>query len=58
MTNPLTSGHLKTRWLLSVVPRSAVQRIENVTSQLPSNWTRRILTQIVARFHKPAAREN
>ncbi len=55
MTNPLTSGHMKTKWLLRVAPKSLVGRIENLTSSLPAEWTQRLLTQIVARFRKPLA---
>ncbi|MBA3962736.1 MAG: methyltransferase domain-containing protein [Chthoniobacterales bacterium] len=55
MTNPLTSGHMKTKWLLQVAPKSLIGRIENLTSSLPPEWTRRFLTQIVARFRKPLA---
>ena len=58
MTNPLTSGHMKTRHLLRVVPGEMVKKIESFSSQLPPAWTRRIFTQIVTRFHKPVAPEN
>lgn len=53
MTNPLTSGHMKTRLLLRAAPKAMVSQIENLTSRLPQEWTRRLLTQIVARFRKP-----
>ncbi len=52
-TNPLTSGHMKTRFFLRAAPRAVVGQIENLTSRLPQEWTRRLLTQIVARFRKP-----
>ncbi|MGI8436630.1 MAG: class I SAM-dependent methyltransferase [Chthoniobacterales bacterium] len=54
MTNPLTSGHMKTKFLLRAAPKSIVGRIENLTSRLPTEWTCRLFTQIVARFRKPA----
>ncbi len=54
MTNPFTTGHMKTRWLLRATPQGLVQRVERWTAQLPKPWTRRVLTQIVARFRKPA----
>ncbi len=53
MTNPFTSGHMKTRVLLRATPQTMVKQIENLTSRLPADWTRRLLTQIVARFRKP-----
>jgi 2-polyprenyl-6-hydroxyphenyl methylase/3-demethylubiquinone-9 3-methyltransferase len=55
MTNPLTSGHIKTKTLLRATPKSVVGRIEKLTARLPEEWTRQIFTQIVARFRKPAA---
>lgn len=55
MTNFFTSGHMKTRWLLRLAPQAMVAQIENFTSDLPAAWTRRLLTQIVARFRKPEA---
>ncbi|MEO6872612.1 MAG: methyltransferase domain-containing protein [Chthoniobacterales bacterium] len=55
MTNPLTSGHMKTKALLWATPKSLVGQIENLTARLPEEWTRRIFTQIVARFRKPLA---
>ena len=55
MTNPLTSGHMKTKTLLRAAPKSLVGQIENLTARLPEEWTRRLFTQIVARFRKPLA---
>lgn len=54
MTNPLTSGHMKTGSLLRVAPEAVVGQIENLTARLPGEWTRRLFTQIVVRFRKPA----
>ncbi len=56
MTNPLTSGHMKTKMLLRATPRALVGQIENLTSRLPEEWRRRLSTQIVARFRKPLDR--
>ncbi len=53
MTNPLTSGHMKTRLLLRAMPKSLVHQLENLSARLPEDWTRQIFTQIVARFRKP-----
>jgi 2-polyprenyl-6-hydroxyphenyl methylase/3-demethylubiquinone-9 3-methyltransferase len=53
MTNPLTSGHMKTKVILRAAPTALVDQIENLTSRLPEQWTRRLFTQIVARFRKP-----
>ncbi len=53
MTNPLTSGHMKTRYLLRATPQAVVSQIENLTSRLPQEWMRRLFTQIAARFRKP-----
>ena len=35
MTNPFTSGHMKTRVLLRATPQTMVKQIENLTSRLP-----------------------
>jgi len=53
LTNPLTSGHMKTKLLLRVLPKRLVVAIENITSLLPRRLTRRLLTQMAARFRKP-----
>ncbi len=53
MTNPLTSGHMKTKLLLRAAPKAVISQIENLTSRFPQEWTRRLFTQIAARFRKP-----
>ena len=52
-TNPLTSGHVKTKLLLQTLPKRMVDGIESLTAQLPRSLTRRLLTQIAARLRKP-----
>lgn len=52
MTNPLTAGHMKTGRLLPVLPKAIVRGVEKLTGQLPAKKSRRLLTQIVARFRK------
>ncbi|MGI8891138.1 MAG: class I SAM-dependent methyltransferase [Chthoniobacterales bacterium] len=52
-TNPLTSGHVKTAVFLRHLPRPVVERIERFTGELPRRLTKRISTQIVARFRRP-----
>lgn len=52
-TNPLTNGHIKTGFILRRLPRSLVEGIEKVTGQLPDRFTRRLSTQMAARFRRP-----
>lgn len=52
-TNPLTSGFLKTGWLLRVLPRSVVAVLESATQNIPPEFSRRIQVQMGVRFRKP-----
>lgn len=53
-TTPLTNGHVKTRYLLRVMPQSWVWTIERVARQLPTAVQERIMVQMAARFRKLA----
>ncbi|HEY1581465.1 MAG TPA: methyltransferase domain-containing protein [Chthoniobacterales bacterium] len=52
-TNPLTSGHMKTEFLLRHVPRLLVEGVENLSHRLPDALTNRLLTQLAVRFRRP-----
>ena len=54
-TNPLTTGYLKTRWLLSVLPRPFVAAVEREAQKLPQAIGRRLQVQMGVRFRKSAA---
>ncbi|MFN7920327.1 MAG: methyltransferase domain-containing protein [Bryobacteraceae bacterium] len=51
-TNPLTNGHMMTRFLLKAVPRGAVESIEAVSQKLPEAVSSRMLIQMGVRFRK------
>ncbi len=55
-SNPLTSGHVKTEFLLRRLPRSLITGIEHLTGQLPLRLTRYFSTQMAARFRRPQER--
>lgn len=52
-TNPLTAGHVKLGYLLRVLPRNIVERIEKLSQHLPAFIAQRLLTQMCACFQKP-----
>jgi 2-polyprenyl-3-methyl-5-hydroxy-6-metoxy-1,4-benzoquinol methylase len=52
-TNPLTSGHVKTEWLLQAVPKGMVDWLESVTAGFPPRLSARFLVQMGVRFRKP-----
>jgi 2-polyprenyl-3-methyl-5-hydroxy-6-metoxy-1,4-benzoquinol methylase len=54
ITNPLTSGHLKSRFLLGVLPQAVVRGLEGMTLALPVALRRRLLTHLVCTMRKPA----
>ncbi len=51
-TNPLTSGHMKTEYLLQHLPRPLVDGIESLSGRLPPGLTKKLSTQISARFRR------
>jgi 2-polyprenyl-6-hydroxyphenyl methylase/3-demethylubiquinone-9 3-methyltransferase len=51
-TNPLTNGHLKTEWMLGVLPRSVVRALDRATQYLPRALRERLLIQMGARLRK------
>jgi 2-polyprenyl-6-hydroxyphenyl methylase/3-demethylubiquinone-9 3-methyltransferase len=53
-TNPLTSGHMKTEFLLRRIPKFLVDAIENMTNRLPLALTSKLTTQMAARFRRIA----
>ncbi len=53
ITNPLTAGHLKSRYLLGVMPDAAVRGLEKITMALPASLRRRLLTHLVCTMRKP-----
>lgn len=52
-TNLLTNGHLKTSYLLRVLPRKLVEAIEAGTQRLPGKVAETLLLQAGVRFRKP-----
>ncbi len=52
-TNPLTNGHMKTEFLLRLLPRPVVEGLENLSRRLPASLTNRLLTQLAVRFRRP-----
>lgn len=54
-TNPLTNGVLKTRRLLSVLPKKVVEGIEHASCLLPENLKEKGMMAMVMLLHKPAA---
>jgi 2-polyprenyl-6-hydroxyphenyl methylase/3-demethylubiquinone-9 3-methyltransferase len=51
-TTPLTNGHLKTQFLLRVMPQSWTWAIERMARQLPITVQERLMVQTAARFRK------
>jgi 2-polyprenyl-6-hydroxyphenyl methylase/3-demethylubiquinone-9 3-methyltransferase len=54
-TNPLTSGHIKTKTLLAILPQFLVRMAETATQHFPLSVRRKLLIQIGARFRRPEA---
>jgi 2-polyprenyl-3-methyl-5-hydroxy-6-metoxy-1,4-benzoquinol methylase len=52
-TNLLTNGHMKTSYLLKVLPRRIIHAIEKGGQHLPRQIAERILLQVGVRFRKP-----
>ena len=52
--NPLTSGHLKLRFLLTVLPEPLIRRIERWCQLLPAAVVAKISTQMAVRFQVPS----
>ncbi len=52
-TNPLTNGHVKTEALLKVLPRGAVQLVENATCRLPKPLRTKMCTGMAILFQRP-----
>jgi 2-polyprenyl-6-hydroxyphenyl methylase/3-demethylubiquinone-9 3-methyltransferase len=55
LTNPLTTGYMKTESLLKVLPRGIVRAAENVTQVLPKALKKKALVQMGVRFRKSAS---
>jgi 2-polyprenyl-6-hydroxyphenyl methylase/3-demethylubiquinone-9 3-methyltransferase len=53
-TNFLTNGHVKTEWLLKLLPRGCVMALERCTQKLPLAIQRRINTNLAALLRRPA----
>ncbi|MGJ0513399.1 class I SAM-dependent methyltransferase [Methylocystis sp.] len=53
ITNPLTAGHIKLRYLLRVLPQAAVRAIEALSRALPRPLRRRLAAHAVAVLRKP-----
>jgi len=51
-TNPLTNGHLKTELALRVLPRSWVEAVEQLTSNLPRPIVRQLHTSMAILFRR------
>ncbi|MGH8095324.1 MAG: class I SAM-dependent methyltransferase [Chthoniobacterales bacterium] len=51
-TNPLTSGHLKTEFVLRRIPRPIIDGLEMLTRRLPVSLTNRLMTQLAVRFRR------
>jgi hypothetical protein len=52
--NPLTNGHVKLRYLLPVLPRSWVERLERLTERLPPILDRAVNAATIAVLRRPA----
>ena len=50
--NPLTTGHIKLRWLHTIFPTSLIEWIEWLTQRIPDSLSRRINTHLAARLQK------
>lgn len=57
-TNPLTNGHMKTSYLLRVLPRFLVEGIEAATQRFPVSVSKRLLLQMGVLFRKPLSDHN
>lgn len=55
ITNPLTSGHLKLRYLHKILPRQAIAAAEGLTRRLPPSLRNRLSVCTVAVLERPAA---
>lgn len=53
LTNPLTTGHLKTERLLRLLPTRWVELLETASQRLPAPIRQKTLVQIAARLRKP-----
>jgi 2-polyprenyl-3-methyl-5-hydroxy-6-metoxy-1,4-benzoquinol methylase len=53
-TNPLTAGHLGTRFVLPFLPKGVVKAVERLSQGLPSALRRRLLTHSAVRFRRPS----
>ena len=53
ITNSLTAGHLKSRYLLGVLPQLVVRGLESFTSAMPAAVRRRLSTHLVCTLRKP-----
>lgn len=52
-TNPLTAGHVKLEALLKLLPRRAVELLEDLTNRFPYALRERFTTNSCSRFRKP-----
>ncbi|MBC7405385.1 MAG: methyltransferase domain-containing protein [Cytophaga sp.] len=52
-TNPLTNGHIKLEWLLKLLPKSFVNRLELFSQRIPASIASRIFTHTAVRFRVP-----
>ncbi len=52
-TNPLTNGHMKTEYLLGLLPRPIVNAIERLSQRLPARVCQALLLQMGVRFRRP-----
>jgi 2-polyprenyl-3-methyl-5-hydroxy-6-metoxy-1,4-benzoquinol methylase len=55
VTNPLTAGHLKLRYLLRMAPAALVQGVERLSAALPRAAQRRLAVHMVAVLRKADA---
>ncbi|MGD2181193.1 class I SAM-dependent methyltransferase [Lusitaniella coriacea] len=53
-TNLLTNGHVKTEYLLKVLPRSVVDSLESLTGSLPFSWQRKLHKGMAVLMQRPA----
>lgn len=54
ITNPLTAGHIKLRYLLRVLPHSVVDMLESATRRAPEGLRQTVSTQIIAVLARPS----
>ncbi|MEC4803543.1 MAG: methyltransferase domain-containing protein [Jaaginema sp. PMC 1079.18] len=53
-TNSLTNGHVKTEYLLKILPRFIVDSLEQFTETLPLSWQRKLHKGMAVLMQRPA----